>query len=112
DMITDERDVTGGRNRRSDGDGERDERARALAAGRSMGSRLAAAHRPGESTPVVLESVATQLGFEPRREAAGASVSELVLEHCPFAVAAGNAPGVVCTLHRGIAEGVAETVGD
>lgn len=106
----------------------------ALAAGRAMGQRLARTRRAGASTPEALEAVAAQLGFEPQRGTittdvdAGIDIeishtadgrrgaipgdAEIVLDHCPFAAAASSAPGVVCTLHRGIAEGVAETVGD
>ena len=36
--------------------------------------------------------------------------AELVLEHCPFAAAAEADPDLVCQLHRGMAEGLAEQI--
>lgn len=95
-----------------------DDPEQTLAVGRAMGERLAQTRRPGADTPETLQAVAVRLGFEPRRdtddvdgvEAAGDTA--IVLDHCPFAAAASSAPGVVCTLHRGIAEGVCSAVGD
>jgi predicted ArsR family transcriptional regulator len=55
-----------------------------------------------------LELNAARQGFEPRRVERGPSV-ELILDRCPFQAAASAAPEVVCQLHRGLAEGIAET---
>jgi predicted ArsR family transcriptional regulator len=44
-------------------------------------------------------------GFEPRRETRG-TVTELVLERCPFLAAASAHPDVVCQIHRGLAAGI------
>lgn len=54
----------------------------------------------------------TAQGFAPRtaHDTDGPGV-ELVLDHCPFARAAQINPGVVCALHRGMVEGLAERVG-
>ncbi len=52
----------------------------------------------------------TAQGFAPRRADTDDGV-ELVLDHCPFARAAEMNPEVVCELHRGMAEGLAERVG-
>jgi predicted ArsR family transcriptional regulator len=51
-----------------------------------------------------------RLGFHPRlREGRGRL--ELVLEACPFADVAAVAPQIVCDLHLGIAEGIADRTG-
>ncbi|HEX6382012.1 MAG TPA: transcriptional regulator, partial [Acidimicrobiia bacterium] len=49
-------------------------------------------------------------GFEPRRVERRGSV-DLVLDHCPFQVTATTAPEIVCQLHLGLAEGIAEATG-
>ena len=51
-----------------------------------------------------------RLGFDPAvaTDETGASVA---FTHCPFAELAAVAPEIVCSLHRGICEGVVETVG-
>ena len=49
-------------------------------------------------------------GFRPRA-ATGAGGVELVLERCPFEAAATEAPEIICSLHRGLAEGILEAVG-
>ena len=56
----------------------------------------------------IIEAVARRLGFEPRRELRRAGV-DIVLDRCPFATSATTAPDIVCELHRGLAEGIAET---
>lgn len=78
-------------------------------AGRRIGEHEAAAL---EGRPVVeaIETVSAAQGFRPSHHEHRGRV-ELVLERCPFASAAAVAPGVVCELHRGIAEGMAEVLG-
>jgi predicted ArsR family transcriptional regulator len=50
-------------------------------------------------------------GFDPVVERQGGRVA-LVLQRCPYADAAAANPAAVCRLHRGLAEGVAEAVGN
>lgn len=57
-----------------------------------------------------LEELAARDGFDPRRVDRRQSV-DFVLEHCPYEDAAAEDPAVVCELHRGIAEGVADALG-
>jgi len=79
--------------------------------GRRAGYRLAVEHGDGRGTLDVLVAVARRLGFEPQVEP-GEAGTDVVLERCPFAEAAGVSPEIVCELHRGIAEGVAEQTGE
>lgn len=58
-------------------------------------------------------------GFRPSADDLGAGGGDagqhdltIRLQRCPFVDAAEDAPAVVCALHRGLAEGVAEQVGD
>jgi predicted ArsR family transcriptional regulator len=75
-------------------------------AGRQMAATL-----PGTADPVdSLEIIAARRGFEPRRVERRDSV-DLVLDHCPFQVTATTAPDIVCQLHLGLAEGIAEATG-
>ncbi len=78
--------------------------------GRRAGRRFAADHRPAGDVVEVLEAVARRLGFEPRTEERPGG-ADVVLERCPFLGPATEAPGIVCDLHRGIAEGIADSVG-
>ena len=73
-------------------------------AGRSMAQDLPEATDPVDR----LEINATRQGFEPRRVISRWTV-DLVLGRCPFEAVAAAAPEVVCELHRGYAEGIAET---
>jgi predicted ArsR family transcriptional regulator len=77
--------------------------------GRRAGRALRAS-APGDD-PVEAMSVAmAKQGFEPdvRTHRSGADV---VLRHCPFATAARDDRDTVCSLHLGIAEGLAEGTG-
>lgn len=75
-------------------------------AGRRIGRDL-----PDAADPVdQLEVTAAHQGFEPRRSERGSS-PELVLGRCPYEAAATSDPQVVCELHRGLAEGVAQATG-
>ena len=80
--------------------------------GRIAGREEAEAARlRGESGGLdLLEAVACHEGFSPvRREHEGHV--DLVLRRCPFEVAASVDPETVCTLHLGLAEGVAAESG-
>ena len=80
--------------------------------GFEAGRRFAARHSPQESADELdaLETLVARQGFQPRRIERARSL-ELVLEHCPYAAAATADASVVCELHRGLAEGMAEALG-
>jgi predicted ArsR family transcriptional regulator len=78
--------------------------------GVEAGRRLAATV-PDVADPIdCLEVLAAQRGFEPRRIDGRGSV-DLVLDHCPFQASATAAPDIVCQVHLGLAEGIAEAAG-
>lgn len=74
-------------------------------AGRRLGARAASA----PDALAALEELVARQGFEPRRVERRGSV-DFVLGHCPFVAAASANPTVVCELHRGLAEGMAEAL--
>lgn len=78
--------------------------------GRSTGRRLADADRPDRDAVEVLEAVARRLGFAPRVQSTRTG-TDVVLERCPFLEAAEREPDIVCELHHGIAQGIAEQRG-
>lgn len=57
-----------------------------------------------------LDAVTRRMGFDPERGGEGDTV-DLALHQCPFVDLALAAPGIVCELHRGIVEGVADGTG-
>lgn len=75
--------------------------------GRRMGQRLAVEHGTTAGTVEILDGVARRLGFEPCTKPTKAGV-DVVLQRCPLAEPAGASPGVVCELHHGMAEGIAD----
>ncbi len=85
--------------------------------GRRAGRRqLLLAEKSEEPVAELVEQMARQ-GFEPRleqpdvtREGPGIG-RDVVLDRCPFESTALADPDVVCTLHLGFAEGIAEQVG-
>lgn len=76
-------------------------------AGRAMAIDAAQSDDPIDA----FTAAVTAQGFAPRPGEGTDGAAELVLDHCPFARAAGVNPGVVCALHRGMVEGLAERVG-
>jgi len=76
--------------------------------GEAAGRRLARQHGTKAGAVEVLEAVARRLGFEPRLEPR-TDGTDVVLQRCPFVDAAGPAPDIVCKLHEGIAEGIAQS---
>jgi predicted ArsR family transcriptional regulator len=81
------------------------------AVGRQEGRVEAASARLVDADALgALESDAARQGFSPRRVGRGRRV-ELVLDRCPFADVAIEAPATVCALHRGVAEGIIAGVG-
>lgn len=84
--------------------------ASAREVGRAEGRRLAALDPPTtDPRDAMCEHMAEQ-GFAPRRSGRGRRV-DVVMARCPFEAAAAAAPDVVCDLHRGLAEGMAEALG-
>jgi predicted ArsR family transcriptional regulator len=70
--------------------------------------RLGAAEK-SDPVGVVVDAMAQQ-GFDPEVRARRDGV-ELVLQTCPFATTALADPEIVCSLHLGIAQGLAEMTG-
>jgi len=90
----------------------------ALASGRSPreigaeAGRRMAAQLPETADPVdLIEMNAVRQGFEPRRVERRLTV-DLVLCRCPYLAPASAAPDIVCELHLGLAEGMAQATGD
>jgi predicted ArsR family transcriptional regulator len=79
----------------------------ATAAGRSWGIETGKRTR-SKSCVKALAGELERLGFEPVTSAQG---NEIAFSRCPFRELAEAFPELVCNLHRGICEGVVETVG-
>lgn len=86
---------------------------------RSGDEPIEVGRREGRQRPVtreaadpVFELVAemARQGFEPSVSAEGPTV-EVILQRCPFVTAALANPDIVCDLHLGIVQGIAETLG-
>jgi len=78
--------------------------------GAEAGRRIASSLPDTADSVDRLEINAARYGFEPRRVERRSSV-ELVLGRCPFEATAVAVPEIVCELHCGIAEGIAEASG-
>lgn len=65
---------------------------------------------PAESISI-MEDELERRGFRPTVKQRGGLV-EFALHRCPFAAVASSSPEVVCQLHRGLADGLAEGLGD
>lgn len=76
----------------------------AAAAGRGLVSQ------PSGASLDHLEAEMARQGFEPQRVKDGHN-TEIVLGRCPYEVAAATDPEVVCEMHLGLAEGIAEAAG-
>lgn len=82
-------------------------------AGRRAGveAALDAAHR-GDAASVdaltVLIGESDRMGFEPSLDTVDDSHVDIVLSHCPFGDVAAEDPETICSLHAGIAGGIAE----
>jgi predicted ArsR family transcriptional regulator len=77
-----------------------------------VGRRAGRRESSGSEADAVTELVAQMAlhGFEPTARSEGSAV-EITLTRCPFVSTALADPGTVCTLHLGIAHGIAETRG-
>jgi predicted ArsR family transcriptional regulator len=79
-------------------------------AGRQDGHRRAAEiSGPGDPADL-MELEISRRGFRPDRATRGSRV-EFTLRRCPFAEVAAADPGTICQLHLGLAEGLAEGLG-
>ena len=76
-------------------------------AGREVGKRVAASP---EGPLATLRAETERMGFHPQLQRRG-SRFQLTLSECPFADLAVADPGTICSLHLGLAEGIAECDG-
>ena len=81
----------------------------ARAAGHAWGEEAGRRTR-SKSCVKALGAELERLGFDPSIEQHG-SVTEIAFLHCPFRELAEAYPELVCSLHRGISEGMVDTVG-
>lgn len=77
-------------------------------AGRETPGAPAGVHRQADPVGVLVDSMARH-GFDPTVRVRGAKV-DVTLRSCPFEAAALVAPEIVCDIHLGIAQGVAEGI--
>lgn len=82
-----------------------------LDVGRATGRRLAQEHGTDDTAAAILRDIARRLGFAPTVKPTRAG-ADVVLARCPFVGPAAESPEIVCELHRGIAEGIAEEAAD
>jgi predicted ArsR family transcriptional regulator len=76
-------------------------------AGREIGRELAP-ERGAHGVKEAMQDALTALGFAPRSEATADGGLHFVLGNCPYRDAVAENAAVVCTLHRGITEGLLE----
>lgn len=79
--------------------------------GRLAGREIAAGSAQDVDPADVIEDHLKRRGFRPERATKGPNV-EFVLARCPFEDVAVANPEVVCQLHLGLAEGIAQGLGD
>lgn len=79
--------------------------------GRRAGRARALQLRDEGSTVAALQTDLLSSGFKPARSEQG-DIAVFVLGRCPFAEVAAADPGTVCRLHMGLAEGLAEAIGE
>jgi predicted ArsR family transcriptional regulator len=78
--------------------------------GREEGQRRATEIAGSGDSARLLEEEMARRGFRPTRSEQGRRI-DLVVGRCPFAEVASEDPEVVCQLHLGLAEGLAEGLG-
>ena len=80
--------------------------------GRAVVRHLAAADEleEGADPATIVVDQAERLGFRPTVEAR-ADDYDVILQHCPFREVAAEDPDTICSLHLGLAEGVAAETG-
>jgi predicted ArsR family transcriptional regulator len=75
------------------------------AEGRAIGQELAPRNGASDGAETIRDALAA-LGFAPRIEAMPARGVRYVLANCPYRQAVAENPAVVCSLHRGITQGL------
>jgi predicted ArsR family transcriptional regulator len=75
------------------------------AAGREIGHELAP-EPSGRGVREAMHDALTALGFAPHSEPSGDNGTCYVLGNCPYRDAVAENPSVICTLHRGITQGL------
>lgn len=80
-------------------------------AGLIEGRRCAAGLAGSGETSDLLEADLVRRGFRPSRAERGRRV-DFILDRCPFAEVASDDPETICQLHLGLAEGLAEGLGE
>jgi predicted ArsR family transcriptional regulator len=82
----------------------------AVAVGREWGSYLAVRESPRPGTPTraleLLAAIFERLGFDPITEENGVTFA-----NCPFRELAEAYPELICSLHRGLCEGLVDACG-
>jgi predicted ArsR family transcriptional regulator len=79
-----------------------------LDVGRRAGQALATPSDTAEATVTAIAEVMTKQGFDPEIHV-GKNSADVVLRNCPFDAVATEHPETVCSLHLGMAEGLADT---
>lgn len=79
--------------------------------GRDAGRRAGLDQEPSTDPILGIVDYMSRNGFDPHVEPRDDGGVDVVLHSCPFATGAAAAPTIVCGLHRGLAEGVAQAVG-
>lgn len=81
-------------------------------AAQGFAPRVASGGDPAALEQALIGRPTSPAGRAPRRAGADGPVSTIALSHCPYAEAARFNPEVVCELHLGLLEGMAETLAD
>ena len=81
----------------------------AVAAGRAAGTEDADALAGLECVDALVLQMA-EMGFDPALVDSGAR-STMAFTHCPFRELAEAQPGLICSLHRGLTEGMVDALG-
>lgn len=61
---------------------------------------------PGGRSLALLQEAMARAGFDPRFRRLGGGEVDVTMRQCPFRDLAGDYPDLVCTLHRGLVEGI------
>ncbi len=80
------------------------------AEGREIGRELAPAGHGGEDAEVAMHGVLVSLGFQPRRTRHENGALTYELRNCPYRDVVRENQTLVCTLHRGITQGLLDAM--